>query len=344
MSRLLEATNLNAAYLTPEGREVKAVDDVSLYIDEGEILGCAGESGCGKSTLGNVLALTARPPLYPISGRITIDGQTISLDRENKVPRTWRGEVVSMLPQGALNSLSPTARIRNLVGDVMKAHDAKMGKDEALDRARDRMKELGLPPRALDAYPHELSGGMKQRVITVISTLLNPKLLIADEPTSALDVSSQRALVEMLREMLNQGIMKGVIFVTHDLPLLKSISDRIAVMYAGQIVEVASAETIADNARHPYSTALLNAVLAPEPDTLVKRVEGIRGAPPSLAKPPSGCRFHPRCGLVMDICSAKQPAPVGTDLEFACCHWTAQHPDQVIRVEDVLARNDEVEE
>lgn len=344
MSRLLEAKNLDAAYLTPDGSEVKAVDNVSVYIDEGEILGCAGESGCGKSTLGNVLALTARPPLYATGGSITIDGQTLELGRESKVPRTWRGEVVSMLPQGALNSLSPTARIRGLVVDVMKAHDPKMSKDEAVDRARDRMKELGLPARALDAYPHELSGGMKQRVITVISTLLNPRLLIADEPTSALDVSSQRALVEMLREMLNQGIMKGVIFITHDLPLLKSISDRIAVMYAGQIIEVATAADIADRPRQPYSLALLNAVLAPEEETLDKRVEGIRGSPPNLLNPPSGCRFHPRCGLAMDVCAVEDPPVVGDDLEYAKCHWTAQHPDQLIKIEDVLRRNDEVED
>ncbi|MGJ6979388.1 ABC transporter ATP-binding protein [Aestuariimicrobium soli] len=342
--RLLEAKQISAAYHTPDGKEVRAVDNVSLFVNEGEIVGCAGESGCGKSTLGNVLALTARPPLYPIGGTITIDGQTLELGHENKVPRTWRGEVVSMLPQGALNSLSATAKIRGLVVDVMRAHGTKLSKDECLDLARDRMKNLGLPPRALDSYPHQLSGGMKQRVITVISTLLNPKLLIADEPTSALDVSSQRALVEMLREMLNQDIMKGVIFVTHDLPLLKTISDRIAVMYAGQIVEVATADDIAERPRHPYSKALLNAVLAPEQETLDKRVEGIKGSPPSLAKPPSGCRFHPRCGLAMDICAQTMPKAQGNDLAFARCHWSQQHPQELIRIEDVLRRNDEVDE
>ncbi|WP_022910381.1 ABC transporter ATP-binding protein [Aestuariimicrobium kwangyangense] len=341
--RLLEAKQVTAAYHTPDGREVRAVDNVSVFVNEGEILGCAGESGCGKSTLGNVLALTARPPLYPISGTLNIDGQVLELGQNNKVPRTWRGSVVSMLPQGALNSLSPTAKIRGLVVDVLKSHGTKLSKDECLDLARDRMKNLGLPTRALDSYPHQLSGGMKQRVITVISTLLNPRLLIADEPTSALDVSSQRALVEMLREMLNQDIMKGVIFITHDLPLLKTISDRVAIMYAGQIVEVANSEDIAERPRHPYSKALLNAVLAPEEDTLAKRVEGIKGSPPSLAKPPSGCRFHPRCGLAMDICTQVMPRAQGNELQFAKCHWSQQHPHEPIRIEDVLRRNDEIE-
>lgn len=341
-TRLLEATGLTASYAGWDGRPVTAVDDVSLYINEGEILGVAGESGCGKSTLGNVIALTARPPLYVDGGTMTIAGQTIQLGEEHKVDRTWRGEVVSMLPQGALNSLSATQKIRGLVVDVMRAHHPRMKSSEALDRANDRIKQLGLPPRVLDSYPHQLSGGMKQRVITVISTLLNPKLLIADEPTSALDVSSQRALVEMLREMLDQEIMRGVIFITHDLPLLKSISDRLAIMYAGQVVEVATANNIAENPRHPYSSALLNAVLAPEAETLTKRVEGIQGSPPSLAKPPTGCRFHPRCGLAMEVCTEKVPEPRGDELYFSKCHWDAMHPTTLIRVEDVLKRSHEV--
>jgi len=177
---------------------------------------------------------------------------------------------------------------------------------------------------------------MKQRVITIISTLLNPRLLIADEPTSALDVSSQRALVEMLREMLNQRIMAGVIFITHDLPLLKSISDRIAVMYAGQIVEVGAAETIAERPWHPYSAALLNAVLAPEPETLTKKVFAIQGSPPSLVAPPPGCRFHPRCGLEMDICSEKEPSPRGDHMRYSKCWWTQQNPTTPINLDDVL--------
>ena len=235
MTRLLNAEHLTASYRTPDGREVTAVDDVSIYIDEGEVLGVAGESGCGKTTLGSIISLTARPPLYVDSGTLEIDGKVQDLGGNRKVERIWRGSVVSFLPQGAMNAVSPTMRIRDLVYDVVRAHDRSIKKDEALDRARDRLTSLGLPARVIDAYPHQLSGGMKQRTVTIISTLLNPRLLIADEPTSALDVSSQKALCEMLLEMLEKHIMRGVIFVTHDLPVLREVPTRIAVMYAGKI-------------------------------------------------------------------------------------------------------------
>jgi peptide/nickel transport system ATP-binding protein len=317
--RLLNATHLSAAYAGSTG-EVVAVDDVNIHIDEGEILGVAGESGCGKTTLGTVLSLNTRPPLYVKSGTLEVDGKIQQIGHGHKVPRTWRGSVVSMLPQGAMNSISPTMKVGSLVIDVMKAH-GRVSRSDALDRARDRIESLGLPPRVLDAYPHQLSGGMRQRVITMISTLLNPRLLIADEPTSALDVSSQKQLIEMLKQMLEARIMSGVIFITHDLPVLREVSDRIAVMYAGRIAEVASAEDIVENPRHPYSASLLNAVLTPEPQTRQRRVFGIPGAPPNLAHPPTGCRFHPRCALAMEECYTEEPPHVGDDLVFAECFW-----------------------
>ncbi|QDP95565.1 ABC transporter ATP-binding protein [Microlunatus elymi] len=324
-NRLLNATNLTAAY-GGFGRDVVALDDVSVHIDEGEILGIAGESGCGKTTLGSVLSLNARPPLYVRAGAIEIDGKVQQIGQGHKVPRTWRGSVVSLLPQGAMNSISPTMKVSSLVIDVMKAH-GRVARNDALDRARDRIESLGLPPRVLDAYPHQLSGGMRQRVITIISTLLNPRLLIADEPTSALDVSSQKQLIEMLKQMLDAKIMSGVIFITHDLPVLHEVADRIAVMYAGRIAEIAPADDIVENPRHPYSASLLNAVLTPDPQIRTRRVFGIPGAPPNLANPPTGCRFHPRCALAMEECSAEDPPHVGNDLVYADCFWTAKNPD-----------------
>ncbi|MBA8793487.1 peptide/nickel transport system ATP-binding protein [Friedmanniella endophytica] len=338
MTRLLEATHLTAAYQTG-GVEVRAVDDVSVHIDEGEVLGVAGESGCGKSTLGAILSLTARAPLYVESGTLVIDGQSQDLAVGSRIPRTWRGSVVSLLPQGAMNSISPTLRVRTLVYDVMRAHNARISKNEALDRARDRLKELELPVRVLDAYPHQLSGGMKQRVVTIISTLLNPRLLIADEPTSALDVSSQKALIDMLKQMLEQKIMSGVVFVTHDLPVLRTVSDRIAVMYAGKIAEIGPAEEIATGPKHPYSAALLNSVLVPEPAFRKKRVRGIPGSPPNLANPPAGCRFHPRCGLVMPDCRTKEPPHVGDELTFSACFWSAQHPGEAVPADKAVPRH-----
>ncbi|WP_020576073.1 ABC transporter ATP-binding protein [Actinopolymorpha alba] len=324
---LLRATGLTAAY-TVDGGEVVAVDDVSIDMRRGEVLGVAGESGCGKSTLGAVLSLTLRPPLFVRSGELEVDGRRLDLGPHQKPPRSWRGEVVSLLPQGAMNSLSPTVRIRDFAYDVIRAHQSGVRRDDAIERTRQRLEHLDLPRRVLDYYPHQLSGGMKQRVVTVISTLLNPRLLIADEPTSALDVSSQRVLIEMLKEMLSEEIIGGVIFITHDLPVLNIVADRIAIMYAGQIAEVGTARDIINQPRHPYSAALLSSVLVPEPAMRRTRVQGIPGAPPSLMHPPGGCRFHPRCGLVMDVCRDQAPPKVGDERRFASCWWAEQNPGQ----------------
>ncbi len=337
MTRLLNAEHLTASYRTPDGRQVTAVDDVSIYIDEGEVLGVAGESGCGKTTLGSIISLTARPPLYVDSGTLEIDGKVQDLGGNRKVERIWRGSVVSFLPQGAMNAVSPTMRIRDLVYDVVRAHDRSIKKDEALDRARDRLTSLGLPARVIDAYPHQLSGGMKQRTVTIISTLLNPRLLIADEPTSALDVSSQKALCEMLLEMLEKNIMRGVIFVTHDLPVLREVSSRIAVMYAGKIAEIGEALELTERPRHPYSAALLGSVLSPEPRYRKLRVAGIPGSPPNLANPPAGCRFHPRCGVSYPECHTEEPPHVGDELRFAKCFWAQKHPGESVPLKKVTS-------
>jgi peptide/nickel transport system ATP-binding protein len=328
---LLRAERLRAAY-NVEGGQVVAVDDVSVEVRKGEVLGVAGESGCGKSTLGAILSLTVRPPLYVLSGSLEVDGKQLDLGPDRRPPRAWRGEVVSLLPQGAMNSLSPTVRIRDFAYDVIRAHQPGVRRPEAIERTRERLEQLDLPARVLDYYPHQLSGGMKQRVVTVVSTLLNPRLLIADEPTSALDVSSQRILIEMLREMLTRDIIGGVIFITHDLPVLNTIADRIAIMYAGKIAEVGGAQELINRPRHPYSAALLSSVLVPEPQMRNTRVRGIPGSPPSLAHPPAGCRFHPRCPLVMDVCREQDPPQVGDDRRHAHCWWADQHPGQPVEV------------
>ncbi len=287
MGTLLDAKDILGVYYTPVGKPVIGVNNVSVQIQEGEVLGLAGESGSGKSTLGSIISLTARDPLVVENGTVEIDGERQNLARMDRIPRTWRGAVVSMLPLGAMNSVSATMRIRDLVFDVMRAHDGKVSKDEALDRARDRLVSLGLPPRALDAYPHQLSGGMKQRVVTIISTLLNPRLLIADEPTSALDVSSQKALIEMLLEMLDKRIMSGVIFITHDLPALRTVATHIGVMYQGRMVETGPTDVIVDHPEHPYTQALLSSVLTPEPKYAKIRIEGMSSYDRSLFDAPA---------------------------------------------------------
>jgi peptide/nickel transport system ATP-binding protein len=325
---LLSARGLRAAYAGARNDTV-AVDDVTLSVAHGEVLGIAGESGSGKSTLAAVLSLTARPPLYVLGGELEVGGKRLSFDPHKRPPRSWRGQVVSLLPQGAMNSLSPTLRIGDFAVDVIRAHKSEIKRREALDRAAERLEQLDLPPRVLRAYPHQLSGGMKQRVVTVLSTLLNPALLIADEPTSALDVSTQRVLVELLRELLHRKLVGGIIFVTHDLPVLHTIADRIAIMYAGQIAEVGATDEIVNRAHHPYTGALLSSVLVPEPQIRTRRITGIKGSPPDLVDPPVGCRFHPRCSLKMDICLTDPPV-VGSERQFARCWWAHQHQGEPV--------------
>ena len=329
---LLSARHLRAAY-AGERDEVAycAVDDVDLTIARGEVVGIAGESGCGKSTLAAVLSLTARPPLYVLSGELTVAGRRISLAPGYNPPRSWRGAAVSLLPQGAMNALSPSVRVGNFAVDILRSHEHGIRRTEALDRAADRLEQLHLPRRVLRAYPHQLSGGMKQRVITVLSTLLDPELLIADEPTSALDVSSQQVMLDMLLEMLHRELVRGIIFVTHDLPVLRTIADRIAIMYAGQIVEVGSTDDIINRPRHPYTGALLASVLVPEPRIWTRRILGIRGAPPDLEKLPAGCRFHPRCSLATKVCATTAPPVVGDHWRYSRCWWTQAHPDESLQ-------------
>ncbi len=317
----MKIKNVRAYYAVAPDPDVRAVDDVSLSIGEGEVLGIAGESGCGKSTLASVIALTARPPLYVKSGEMEIDGEIIQLTDQTKAPAYWHGIKVALLPQRALNSLNPTARVRDFVVDVVRAHDNSISPKQAVERARERLEQLSLPPRVLDSYPHQLSGGMRQRVVAVISTLLDPNLLIADEPTSALDVSSQKQLVLLLRLLLDRGFIKRVAYITHDLPMLSNIADRIAVMYAGKLVEIGTTKQMVENPQHPYTHALITSTLDPEPEVRHHRLEGIVGAPPDLSFPPSGCRFHPRCPLAMDICSEEDPPMVGQPDRFAVCWW-----------------------
>ncbi|MDW8482233.1 MAG: ABC transporter ATP-binding protein [Meiothermus sp.] len=318
METLLSVKNLCAAYVQG-GQRVRVVDGVSLELRRGEVLGIAGESGCGKSTLAQVLALLARPPLWVEQGEFWLDGTIYHLAQEHRLSRELRGCKVAMLPQGALNALNPTARIREIALEVIRAHQPKTTPQEAYARTQERLERLGLPVRVLKAYPHQLSGGMRQRVVTVISTLLNPKVLIADEPTSALDVSSQKAVVKLLRELLEQRVIEGVIFIAHDLPLLRNVADRIAIMYAGKVVELGPSREMVEASRHPYTKALVEAVLVPEPYIRQRRVEGIEGTPPDLRAPPPGCRFAPRCRYAWARCRELEPPPFGDKERFAAC-------------------------
>ncbi|MBI5303916.1 MAG: ABC transporter ATP-binding protein [Chloroflexi bacterium] len=322
--------NVRAYYAVGTGPEVKAVDGVSFAIREGEVLGIAGESGCGKSTLAAVMALTARAPLLVKSGEMSLDGETLPLTHQLDAPRAWHGKKVALLPQRAMNSLNPTARVRDVVVDVVRAHDPTIQSRAAIEQARERLEQVSLPSRVLESYPHQLSGGMRQRVVAVISTLLNPKVLIADEPTSALDVSSQKQLILLLQLLLECRFITRIAFITHDLPMLSNIAHRIVVMYAGKLAEIGTTREIVDSPQHPYTKALICSTLDPDPRVRACRLDGILGAPPDLRRPPSGCRFQPRCPHALEICAREEPPIFGSEERFAAC-WLLHEQFQIAK-------------
>nr|MDO8132999.1 ABC transporter ATP-binding protein [Candidatus Njordarchaeum guaymaensis] len=305
---LLEIQDLKGYYRGIFG-VVRAVDGVSLTVDSGEVVGLAGESGCGKSTLAQLCSGSPTPLLHYESGKILVDGSDI-----NKIsPEVLRTEVkckrMSYIPQASMDSLNPVKRIRDFVMDVVRERTGKKpSKAEVLTMAGDHFEKLGLERRVLDRYPHELSGGMKQRVVIGISTLWNPKLLIIDEPTSALDVTTQRLVIISLVSLKKAGIIKSMLFVSHDITVLGQLCDRCAVMYGGKIVEIGSMNGILDNSLHPYTSALISSVVSYDPERMGKGgLKSIPGSPPDLRDPPPGCRYHPRCEKCMDICRVKEP-------------------------------------
>jgi peptide/nickel transport system ATP-binding protein len=271
-------------------RTTRAVDGVSLSIGAGEIVGLAGESGCGKSTLGNAVMQVLRPPARISSGRVLFDGDDVA-GRSRSDLRRYRWRNVSMVFQSAMNSLNPVMRVGDQFVDMMRAHE-RVSKKEALVRAGELLDLVGIDRRRLRAYPHQLSGGMRQRVVIAMALALRPELVIMDEPTTALDVVVQREILQQVRE-LQAELGFAVLFITHDLSLLLEIAHRIAIMYAGEIVEEAPAARLRTDPRHPYTVGLLGSF--PPLHGPIERLTGIPGAPPDLSAPPSGCRFHPRC-------------------------------------------------
>jgi len=276
--------------LAVEYGPVRAVDGVDLSIAPGEILGLAGESGCGKSTVANAVMQILRPPARIAGGQILFNGvDTIRMNREELRRFRWRN--VSMVFQSAMNALNPVMRVGDQFVDMMRAHE-RISKRDALARGGELLDLVGIDTRRVRAYPHELSGGMRQRVIIAMALALRPELVIMDEPTTALDVVVQREILQQVKT-LQRELGFAVLFITHDLSLLVEIADRIAIMYAGEIVEEAPAGEIHRAPRHPYTVGLMQSF--PPLHGPIVRMTGIPGAPPDLASPPAGCRFHPRC-------------------------------------------------
>ncbi len=305
---VLTVTALRAYYQTRLfgiDRDVRAVDNVTLHVNANEIYGLAGESSCGKTTLIKTIAGAIRPPLKVQGGSVEFNfhGRRVSLYDKNAPDLAdirWRH--LSYIMQGSMSVLNPLRRVRNSFVDFAFRHIHKP-MAEFLDTVRAHLLRLHLQPEVLDAYPHELSGGMRQRVAIALATVCRPEFIIADEPTTALDVIVQKGVLTMIREVQRE-IGSSLIFVTHDMAVHANLCDRLGVMYAGRLVEEGPTAEILREPRHPY-TAHLIASLPRIGDVAPKKA--LEGTPPSLADPPLGCRFHPRCPLAMDICKRENP-------------------------------------
>ena len=292
---ILEVKNLTTYYKTRMNERICSVDNVSFILEEGKSLGIAGESGCGKSTLAMSVMGYYFPPLYYESGSIAINGKEITNLEPDVIRRTVLGTDIAYIPQSAMNALNPTRKIIRFIEDVLQAHGTELTKNEIYDLARERFSVLNLPEKVLNQYAVELSGGMKQRTVIAISTILKPKVLIADEPSSALDVSSQKIVIKLLHDLMEKGFIKALLFITHELPLLFNVTDDIMVMYAGEIVERGSAKEMVFDPIMPYSRGLMNSIIVPEEGTRGHILQAIPGAPPNLKLKHEGCRFLDRC-------------------------------------------------
>jgi len=311
---VLKASHISVEYAGP--LPTRAVRDVSLELHRGEMLGIAGESGCGKSTLAYALTRLLRPPAIVTAGQVLFfsragTGPIDIMQLSQEALRRFRWTVVSMVFQSAMNSLNPVVSLRRQFSDIFEAHDPGMDRGARDERSRELLEMVGIDPSRLRGFPHELSGGMRQRVGIAMSLALRPEIVVMDEPTTALDVVVQREiLLEVAR--LRRELGFSVIFITHDLPMLVDLSDRIAVMYAGEVVEMAPAAAIGGRPAHPYTLGLRAAC----PDLLGERktLHGIPGSPPDLRQPLPGCAFAPRCQYAFAPCSDRHPVlgPPGT--------------------------------
>jgi len=308
--------NLKIYYYTYEG-VVKAVDGVSFNVKRGEALGIAGESGCGKSTLAYGLLRIVPIPGRIVGGKVIFDGTDILQLPESEFKRRYRWKRISMVFQGAMNSLDPVKNIGKQIADVILTHEENISKPEAYRRATELLKLVGIDPARAKSYPHELSGGMKQRVVIAMALALNPDLLIADEPTTALDVVVQAQIINLLKD-LKEKLRMSLILITHDLSIIAEIADKVAIMYAGKIVELGRMEDIYEDPKHPYTSKLLRSI----PRLRGKAsLEWIPGQPPDLKNPPPGCRFHPRCPYVMDRCRREEPPVINLSRDHSVSCW-----------------------
>jgi len=312
---VLEVKNLEAFFFTGMG-VVEAVSGVSFKIDKEEALGLAGESGCGKSTTAMAIMKLIPPPGKIVNGEIIFEGEDLVKKSELEM-RNVRGKKISIVFQGFSNALNPVLKLGDQIVEAILNHE-KMSKDEALERARNILDQVGIEPSRINSYPHEFSGGMKQRVMIALALVCDPTLVIADEPTTALDVISQGQVLKLIKDL--QGKLGlSLLLITHDLSVIAEMCDSLAIMYAGKIVEYADVTSLFGSPLHPYSEALINAFPPLKGPKL--RLKSIPGSPPILINPPPGCRFHPRCPNTMEICRKEGPRLVEVrNGHYVACH------------------------
>ena len=293
----LQVENLTVYYQTLRG-DVRALESATFTIADGEIMGLAGESGCGKTTLGHSL-IRLTPPMRFVEGSVTLDSEELPVWDMERMNR-FRFKKISIIPQYAMNAMNPTRKIGKMASELLESRNVSF--KTALPELKRRLDLVELSHDVLNMYPIELSGGMKQRMVMVLSTLLNPSLLIADEITSALDVSTQKAVAEMLVEFRNRECCNSAIVITHDISILYQIADSIMIMYAGQLAEKASTDVVINSPRHPYTKLLISSLPKVGVKYAEKRLTGIPGRPPLLLDPPIGCRFRERCPVAFEKC------------------------------------------
>ena len=310
----LQVNNLRVSYMTGE-HEVKAVDDVSFSLYPGERLGVVGESGSGKTTLALALMRLHKPPAYIMGGEALLDGSDI-LALEREAVRQMRWSKLSLIPQGSMNSLNPVVKIKHQMADAIEAHERGWTRGRIAKHIGELLGRVGLPDSVAEMYPHELSGGMKQRVCIALAIILEPSVIIADEPTSALDVVVQRVVMQTLNDVQEQ-LNAAMIIIGHDMGLMAQSADRLAVMYAGKMVEVAPISSFFNDPQHPYSQLLISSLPSPEEK---RELAAIPGSQPSMLELPSGCAFHPRCPIAEGRCEQEIPLlrNISVDRRAAC--------------------------
>ena len=317
---LLEVQNLKLHFFTRQGA-AKAVDGVSFNIEPNETFGLIGESGCGKTTTALAIIRLIKPPGRIVSGSIYFDKRDIVPLSEEEM-RLLRGKKIAIVRQEAQNALNPVMNIGKQIIEAILQHE-DVSKETAWTRARNQLDLVGINGNRVKSYPHEFSGGMKQRAMVAIATACNPKFLILDEPTTGLDVIVQRQLLELINS-LKQELNLTAILISHDLSVVAETCDKVAVMYAGKIVEQGDTVSMYQKPQHPYSKALIGAF--PSLKGEKKKLKSIPGAPPRLILPPKGCRFEPRCDFAMEICKSEDPAAAEKDNHVVACHLINQRP------------------